>query len=145
VTLARTATGSNPDAPILGGYEAFCRRMSAILKAIGVSGFLRDRDDLTSLSAAEAALVTFVKAWGEKKNTARVTVSDLLAIAKEVEGLELGRSDNERSQQTALGQYSLVLDRQTLARGHRRGGTPPIRSGDHDSIVEIHRHVKPGR
>jgi hypothetical protein len=113
VTLARAASGCDAAAPVLGGYEVFSRRMAAILRAIGVAGFLGDRDDDTSLGGADVALVSFVQAWAEAHGTAWVTISQLLPVAQGIEGFDLGRSDNERSQQTALGMFMR----------HRRGYT----------------------
>ena len=103
LTLARSASGFDAKAPVLGGYEAFSRRMAAILRSIGVTGFLGDRADDSALSADEAALVVFVEAWAKQFSTREVILAHLLPVAENVDGLSLGRSDNERSKRTALG------------------------------------------
>jgi hypothetical protein len=104
VTLAAWGLRAAPaaDGPVLGGFEGFCRRMSAVLDAIGVRGFLGDRDDLSALSPSEDAFATFVERWGEEFGTTGTTTAQLLDIARSVEGLYLGRSDTDRGQQVAL-------------------------------------------
>jgi hypothetical protein len=103
VTIARATSGFDLDAPVLGGFESFARRMSAVLKAVGIKGFLQDRQDTAALSADEAALVSFVEAWGQHWSSQKVELSDLLPIAESIDGLPLGRSELARSRQTALG------------------------------------------
>jgi hypothetical protein len=105
VTLARAAPESDPDAPVLGGYEAFCRRMSATLKAIGIEGLLGDRGDRSSLSSSEIALFAFVEAWADRYAGKEVEIKDLLDLARDTDGLSLGRRDDDNSQRAALGKF----------------------------------------
>jgi len=114
VTLAAWGLRAAPavDGPVLGGFEGFCRRMSAVLDAIGVHGFLADRDDLSALSPSEDAFATFVERWGEEFGTTGATTAQLLDIARSVEGLYLGRSESDRAQETAL---AVLIHRNRMA------------------------------
>ncbi len=106
LTLARAGgTSIDPQAPILGSYEAWSRRISAILKRGGVKGFLARREEAEEqqLTLADSALAEFFTAWRRCWGAAWVRLADLLPIAREIEGLWLGKSDNERSQLPVLG------------------------------------------
>jgi hypothetical protein len=102
VTLARAAGKLPANAPILGGFEDFSRRMGSILEGIGVNGFLQDRCDLSALSQEESALIHFMEEWAEKYPDGRASTEQLVSIAEEIEGFPLGRSDTPRSKATAL-------------------------------------------
>lgn len=105
VTIARAATTPAANPIMLGGYEPFCRLMAATLKRAGIDGFLADRADISALSVRENAGVAFVKAWGDTFGTGECSASDLLEIAKAIDGFDLGRSENERAQKTSLGMW----------------------------------------
>src|SRR5262249_29551241 len=102
VTLARSTAKLPANAPILGGFEDFSRRMGSILKGIGVDGFLRDRNDLSALSQEESALIHFVEAWAQNYPDGRASTEQLVSIAEDIEGFPLGRFDSPRSKATAL-------------------------------------------
>lgn len=103
VTVARAATTPVANVTMLGGYEPFCRLMAAVLRRAAVEGFLGDRGDISSLSIQENAGVAFVKVWGETFGTQECSATDLLEIAKGIDGFYLGKSENDRSQKTSLG------------------------------------------
>jgi len=104
LTVARASSVSDMTALILGGYEGFCRRMFAVLTAAGIKGFLQDRNDEAALTDEGASFAEFVKAWGRKFSTQPVETINLLQnVALDIEGMNIGKSDNERAQVTALG------------------------------------------
>jgi putative DNA primase/helicase len=102
LAAAGIQASESENTPMLGGFEGFCRRMSAVLNAIGVHGFLADRDDRSALSSDQEAFEAFVHRWGELYGTQKVAIATLLEVANEIEGLSLGRSDSDRARQTAL-------------------------------------------
>ncbi len=103
MTIARASLASDPDAVCLGGYEQFCRRMTAIMKAARIEGFLGDRSDDSAISVEENALLGFVDLWAENYGTRKMQTPDLVRLAEQVEGLYLGRAENDRAKTTALG------------------------------------------
>ncbi len=105
VTIARAVVIPTTAGAMLGGYEPFCRLMAAKLKRAGIEGFLGDRGDTSALSIQENANVAFVTAWGETYGIQKVSMGDLIPLAKEVDGFELGKSETERGQRIALGKW----------------------------------------
>jgi putative DNA primase/helicase len=103
LTIARASNAPALDAPILGGYEAFCRRMGAVLKAARIDGFLSDRKDDSSLSQEENGLIQFVQLWADEYGTHHKETADLVSVAEKVEGIYLGKGDSQRAKVTALG------------------------------------------
>jgi putative DNA primase/helicase len=102
VTIARASLKLDETVSCLGGYESFCRRMSAVLKAANISGFLGDRKDDSALSGEENALIGLVELWAQNFKDRQVTTADLIRIAEAVEGLYLGRNETDRGKSTAL-------------------------------------------
>lgn len=105
VTIARAATTPVASLTMLGGYEPFCRVMAATLKRAGVDGFLGDRNDTSALSIQENANVAFVTAWGDQYGTQKMTISDLVEVAKGIDGFDLGKSETDRGQRVSMGKW----------------------------------------
>jgi putative DNA primase/helicase len=125
VTIARASSTPDETVACLGGYEQFCRRMSAVLKAAGISGFLGDAHDDSALSGEESALIHFVELWAEEYSTHQKETADLVQVAERVEGIYLGRSDSVRAKSTALGMFLRKHRGATV--GHYRIGDPSDR------------------
>jgi hypothetical protein len=121
LTLAQAAgMEQDADAPVLGGFEAWSRRISAILKRAGVTGFLANREavELEQVDTEHSAWLSFVERWRRQFADQWVTLRDLLPLAQDVEGFYLGRSDKERAQLTSLG-MGLRKRRGAIIRGYR--------------------------
>jgi len=102
LAIAMAATEPDPNAPTLGGYEPFCRRLAAILDTAGYTGFLGDRSDESALSEDEASFKFFIREWANAYGTDRKTTTELLWIAERSE-LYLGKSDKDESKARMLG------------------------------------------
>ncbi|MFN8533879.1 MAG: hypothetical protein U0556_10050 [Dehalococcoidia bacterium] len=114
----------------IGSFEPWSRITGGILDVAGVRGFLDNALDLYEQSDIEGeALRGLVAGWWDQYQNTPVTVKDLLSIAREVDGLYLGRGkdDNERGQRTALGLFIrrhrdiVVGGRQIVSAGTRQG------------------------
>jgi hypothetical protein len=111
ITIARygsVAGKGDEGGPMLGSYEAFCRKLNGVTRALGLKGFLGDRDDLSAESGAELAGRMFVETWAKEAETridSGFFARELVGIAERIEGFPLGRSETERGKQTALGSW----------------------------------------
>lgn len=105
LTLARVNAPFVNDLPVLGGFEAFCRRMGSLLTALGIKGFLADRGDESALSDSESALMGFVGAWAREHGDRPTLTRDLVPIAENIEGFDLGKGDSDRGKATALSMF----------------------------------------
>jgi len=96
----------------LGGYEAWSRVMGGILEVAGLPGFLgnlrkfRERADVTT-----DVTKAFLERWWSDRTTEKVTIKTLIAAATDV-GVDLGKSDSERSMSTTLGLFVKRLEGQ---------------------------------
>ncbi len=94
-----------PKAKPVGAFEQWSRVIGGILETAGIEGFLSIRPSDTQSSTDRQAIAwsEFVARWRGKHHSNETTVADLFEIAKNVEGLSLGRSDKERAQRTSFG------------------------------------------
>ena len=96
----------------LGGYEAWSRVMGGILEVAGQPGFLdnlrkfRERADVTT-----DVTKAFLERWWSDRKAERVTIKSLVPAATDV-GVDLGKSDVERSVTTTLGMFVKRLEGQ---------------------------------
>jgi hypothetical protein len=91
-------------ARVLGGYQAWSGVVGGILGAAGIVDFIANQRDFQDQAAGDDAWKrTFVLAWADRFGTHPVTASQLLEIARVVEGFPLGRSTSERGEATSLG------------------------------------------
>jgi len=96
----------------LGGYEPWSRVMGGILEVVGLPGFLsnlrkfRERADIgTDVTRA------FLERWWSDRKGEKVTIKSLIPAAIDV-GVDLGKSDSERSMSTTLGMFVKRLEGQ---------------------------------
>jgi len=96
----------------LGGYEAWSGVMGGILEVAGQPGFLtnlrkfRERADVvTDITKA------FLERWWSDRQSSTVTIKSLIPAATDV-GIDLGKSDSERSMSTTLGMFVKRLEGQ---------------------------------
>jgi hypothetical protein len=101
--VAGQPIGSNP--PRMGGFEAWVDVMSGILEHLNVEGFLQNKKELVQRASSESnEWKMFVSAWWEEHADGKMKVSDLRALADEIEVLGSVLGDkSERSQSTRLG------------------------------------------
>jgi len=96
----------------LGGYETWSRVIGGVLEVAGIPGFLgnlkqfRDRADVTT-----DVTKAFLERWWSDHQTAKVTIKSLVSAATDV-GVDLGKSDNERSLTSTLGRFVKRLEGQ---------------------------------
>ena len=84
----------------LGGFECWAEVIGGILEAAEYEDFLSNLQEFYTASDVEGATWrSFVQGWWDKHQDAEVGVSDLYALA---EDLDLGKG-NEKSQKTKLG------------------------------------------
>ena len=110
ITIAQyglTHAEIDDDLPTLGSYEAFSRKMGAIMKVIDKQGFLGDRQDDSMLSNDEVSASLFIQKWGEKSDLLEqgFSVRELIPLAEEIDGFYLGDGKTERGKQTYLGMW----------------------------------------
>ena len=86
--------------------------MSGIMSCINIPGFMENADDLYDNADSEGEMWRdYVDVWHLRYTEMEVTIAELLSLAHENKLLgSLFRSDNARSQQTALGK---ALKKQT--------------------------------
>jgi|GEM_PF-2782146 len=88
----------------LGSFESWSRVVGGILDRAGVGGFLENLDQLYEDADVENNIWReFVIAWWTAHGDERVGTATLFPIAEKIDGLDLGKSDKERGQRTALG------------------------------------------
>jgi putative DNA primase/helicase len=79
----------------LGSYEQWSRVMGGILAAAEIPGFLGNLEEFYELADHEGAVLrVFVGSWWEKHQSHDVGTTELLPIAKEIDGLELHGKDD---------------------------------------------------
>lgn len=88
----------------LGSFESWTRVVGGIVEQAGYSGFLGNALEFYETADSEGtAWRMFTSEWWAHHGPTAVGVKDLFLIAKEIDGLYLGKSDKDRSQQTSLG------------------------------------------
>jgi len=93
-----------PRAHPLGSFEDWTRIIGGILEHAGYQDFLGNALDFYERADSEgSAWRAFTSQWWEAHRDAVVATKDLLTIAKEIDGLSLGRSTTENGQRNALG------------------------------------------
>lgn len=82
LTMARAwyiAGQPEPDSPIMGSYQAWCRTVGGILKFAGVEGFLGNLDEMHERADTEGAeWESFLTAWRDHYGDAVVLVKELV-------------------------------------------------------------------
>jgi putative DNA primase/helicase len=129
----------------LGMFESWSETVGGVLEFAGISGFLRNMDDLyDTVDDEDYALRLLVERWWEDHGSREVGVSELYDTVKEFDiPLNIGGGDNERGQKIALGKYlQRKRDRQIAGRkivpskvSHgsqlwKLEPTPPLTSGE---------------
>jgi hypothetical protein len=93
-----------PAVKALGSFEAWTQVAGGVLECAGVTGFLDSTiDDSSVVDPESAAWAELVTKWAAKFATAEVGTSDLFPLAKQIDGIDLGTSGNERSERTRFG------------------------------------------
>ncbi len=88
----------------LGSFEAWSTVMGGVLETAEVPGFLMNLNELYDTADQEGvAWREFVALWEEVLQEQDVSTAQLLDLAKDVEGLPLGRSETDRGQLVAFG------------------------------------------
>jgi hypothetical protein len=88
----------------LGSFESWSRVVGGILDRARIGGFLGNLDELYEDADVENNIWReFVIAWWTAHADGRVGTATLFPIAEKIDGLDLGKSDKERGQKTALG------------------------------------------
>lgn len=93
-----------PHVKPLGSFERWTHVVGGILEHAGFQGFLENALDFYAEADTDGAIWrTFTEEWWDAHQAEVVSVNDLFKIAKELDGLSLGKSATDRGQRTALG------------------------------------------
>lgn len=88
----------------LGSFESWTRVIGGILEFGGFKDFLANALAFYEIADADGATWrTFISLWWDAHHDQPVSVKNLYEIAKDLDGLYLGKAEGERGQRTALG------------------------------------------
>lgn len=133
LTLVRAWLNAGRPAPnvkSLGSYESWSQVVGGIVSFAGYPGFLGNTLELYESADTEGrAWRIFIEQWWASHQDRPVSVSDLLALALKVDGLYLGKKENERGQKTSLGRQlkkrrDQVISAYRIEDAGTRGGSP---------------------
>jgi len=105
LTLVRAwvVAGMPPGTETMGSYEQWARVIGGIFAVAGVPGLLANRDEQYELADSEGGKWrALVAAWWETHQHHAVGVSDLFALANEMDGFDFGKG-SDRAQQISFG------------------------------------------
>lgn len=87
----------------LGSYEVWARVIGGVLAAVGVDGFLANIDAFRTAADRESTVwEDFVTTWWDSWRDTPVGTADLLPLAMDTDGFDLGRGD-EHARAVSLG------------------------------------------
>lgn len=126
------ATGASPfSGSLLGTFESWSRVVGGILDAVGIEGFLDNREQLYEQADAETEeWRQFIAAWAEAHGTAAVKAADLVELIHEHDLMEsfVGASRGEPTAKS----LKIRLGKALRQRAERRYGRWFIRAAGQD-------------